>query len=88
MDGITIRQVGHAQNLVDIQIGLDGTEVFAYGVAFVGLEAVQRQLVLFGEQADGGDAELRRRPHDADGDLASVGDQELLDGHDEFPPPG
>jgi hypothetical protein len=55
-------------------------QVHANGVVFVGLEAVQRQHVLFGEQANGGNAEFRRRAHDADGDYAKVGAQDPIDG--------
>ena len=48
-------------------------------VGLVGLEAVQRELVLLGEDADRLDAQLVRGAKNPDGDLRAVRDQNLSD---------
>ena len=48
-------------------------------VGLVDLEAVQRQLVLFGEDGDGADGEFIGGAQDADGDFGAVGDEQLAD---------
>ena len=49
-------------------------------VGLVGLEAVQRELVLLGPDRDRLDAELVGGAEHADGDLGAVGDEDLGDG--------
>jgi hypothetical protein len=67
-------------------VGLDGAEPLADAVGLVRLEAVEAELVLLGVDGDGALAQLGRRAHDADGDLATVGDQDLLElGHGRLP---
>jgi hypothetical protein len=47
-------------------------------VCFVGLEAVEAQPVLARVDADSSQPKFRRRPHDADGDFASIQGEQLL----------
>jgi len=84
VDGVGVRQPGDADDFRDRQVGLDrphrsAVRALADLVGLVGLEAVQRQLVLLGEHRDGGDAELVGGAEDADGDLRPVGDKDLSD---------
>ena len=46
---------------------------------------MQRQRVVRGVDRDGGKAGFARGPRDANGDLAAVGDQELVKGHKNVP---
>ena len=50
-------------------------------IGLVGLEAVEGELVLLGEDGDRLDAEFGRGAEDADGDLGTVGDEDLADRH-------
>ena len=80
MDGIGAGQPGDADQFVDLQIASTGPRcALADQIGLVGLEAVQRQLVLFGIDGDGLDAELVGGAEHADGDFAAVGDEDLLD---------
>ena len=82
MDRVGARLPGDADDLVDREIRLDRPEPLADPVGLVGLEAVQAELVLLGEDRDGRHAELVRGARDADGDLAAVGDENLAElGH-------
>ena len=85
MDRVGLRLAGDADDLGDRQIGLDRPEALADLVGLVGLEAVEGELVLLGEDRDGPDAELVGRPEDADGDLRPVGDENLPDCHASSP---
>ena len=80
VDGVGARHLRHADDLGDREVGGDRAEAFADAVGLVGLEAVQRELVLLGEDRDRPLAHLVRGAHDADGDLAAVGDQDLREG--------
>ncbi len=71
--------LGHPQDLGHGQIGLGGLHRLADQVAFVRLEAMQREAVLVRVDGDGTNAQLAGRPHDADGDLAAIGYQDALD---------
>ena len=68
---------GHPDDFRNRQIGRDRPHALADAIGLVGLEAMQRKLVLFGIDGDGALAEFGRRAHDADGDLAAVGNQYL-----------
>ncbi len=71
-----------ADDLRDREIRTDGRQPLADQIGLVRLEAVERQLVLLGVDRDRLLAQLRRRPHHADRDLAPVGDQDFLElGH-------
>ncbi len=79
MDGIHLRQLGDADDVVDIEIGLDGLLAGADQIALVGLGAVQGQAIFVGVDADGTDAQFAGGAHDANGDLGAVGDQDAAD---------
>ena len=82
VDGIGARQFRHADDFGDAQVSPHGRHPLADPVGLVGLEAVQAQLVFFGEDGHGFLAHLIGSPHDADGDLAPIGDEDLLEvGH-------
>ena len=65
-----------------VEVSPDRTAGLADHVGLVGLDAMERTaaLLLDREYGDGPDAQLRRRSEGPDGDLAPVGDQELLHG--------
>ncbi len=79
VDRIRPGQLGHPDDLGDRQVRRDRPQPFAHLVGLVRLEAVQAQLVLLGIDGDRLLAQLVGRAHDADGDLAAVGDQDLLE---------
>ncbi len=79
VDRVGARHPGDADDLGDREIGRDRPQPLADPVGLVGLEAVQAELVLLGIDRDGALAHLVGRPHDADGDLASVGDEDFLE---------
>ena len=86
MDRIGARRPGHPDDLGDRQVGLDGPEPLADPVGLVRLEAMQAQLVLLGEDGDGPLAHLVGGAHHPDGDLAAIGDEDLLEiGHVALP---
>ena len=65
-------------NLVDCEIGL-GRSGRTYRDRLVGHLDMQRILVGFRIDGDGSDAHAARRPDDATGDLAAVGDQDFVE---------
>ena len=85
MDRVGAGHLGDADDLFDAQIGGDGAQPFADAVGLVRLEAMQAQLVFFGVDGDGFLPHLVGRPHDPDGDFATVGNQDFLEvGHGVF----
>ena len=79
VDRIGPRQLGDADDLGDAEVGPHGRHPLADPVGLVGLEAVQAQLVFLGKDRDGFLAHLIGGAHDANGDLAAVGDEDLLE---------
>ena len=79
VDRVDMRLVGDADDVGDVEVGLDRTLAVAHEIALVGLGPVQREAILPGVDRDRADAELVRGAHHADRDLAAVGDQEALD---------
>ena len=81
MDRVGAREFRDADHLVDRQIALDRAQVAlqmvatAHLIALVGLEPVQRKLVLLGPDCDRLDAEFVGRAKDTDGDFGPVGDE-------------
>ena len=75
----------HPDDLLDREIALDRSHLLvemraaADLIAFVGLEAMQRVLVLLRPDRDGLQPQLVRRAKHADGDLGSIGDEDLGD---------
>ena len=64
----------------DVEIGADRLAGLADAIGFIGLEAVQGEAVFMRVDGDRADAEFVGGAEDANGDLAAVGDQQLLDG--------
>ena len=62
-----------------VEVGADRVALLADLVGLVGLEPVLALAVLVGEDGDRPGAELGRGPEGADGDLASVGDENLAE---------
>ena len=76
---VALRMPGDADDGGYVEIGLDRTLVLPQKVAFVCLESVQRVAVLARIDRHRGDAQLSRGAEHADGDLAAVGHQQLVD---------
>jgi len=76
---INIHFAGDAQDVLDVEIGLDRSFVAPDQISLVRLGPVQRESVLLRIDGDRPDAELVRRPHHTDGDLAAIGHQETPD---------
>jgi hypothetical protein len=64
-----------AQNIVNGEVGLDRPFVAADEISLVGFRPMQREAILLRVDRHGTQAELGGAPHDPDGDLATVGDQ-------------
>ena len=77
MHGVGARLASDAKNSVDVEIGADRSARGADSVRLVGLEAVQRELVLLGEHRDGRLAHLVCRAEHANGDFPTVGHEHL-----------
>ncbi len=75
----------HTDDLRHVQVGPDRGAPLTDLVGLVGLDAVDAVAVLPREDRDGPGAELGGGSEGADGDLAAVGDQDLLEHRD---PPG
>src|SRR5688572_23199917 len=92
MDGVGLRPLRDAHDLGDGEIRLDRAEralqmrAAADLIRLVGLETVQRKLVLFGEEADRFQPEFVCGAENPDGDLRPVGDQKLADSRQPSPP--
>ena len=78
VDGIGTRRLGHADHLVNAEIGRDGAEAFTDAIGLIRFETVQAQLVLLGVDRDRFLAHLIGGAHDADRDLTTVRDQDLF----------
>ena len=65
-------------DLFDGQIGLNRSQPLTDVIAFIRLEPMQGQLVLFRIQRNGAKTQFRGGPHHADGNFAAIGDQNLL----------
>ena len=76
MDGLGAGLLADLDDLVDLQVALGGRRPTEQ-VGLVGALHVQRIPIELGVDGDGGDAHLFERPHDADGDLAPICDQNL-----------
>ena len=76
VNGLGPRALDHLEQLVDVQVGLRGRSR-AEQERLVGAAHVERVAVRLGVHANRRDAHLAERAHDADGDLAPVGDQDL-----------
>ncbi len=79
MDGVGAGFLRDADDLGDRQISRDRPQPLADAVSLVRLEAVQAQLVLLGIDRHRLLAQLVRRPHHADRNLATVRNQDLAE---------
>ena len=75
MDRIDLGFARDPQDILDIEIGLDGPLVTADEIGFVRLGPVQGETVLLRIDRHRAQPELVRGSHDANGDLATVGDK-------------
>jgi hypothetical protein len=76
--GLRAAPLSHLDKFLDIQIALWG-RCRSDVVRLVREASVQRLAVRVGVDGDAADAHLPKGPDDADGDLAAVGDQNLLE---------
>lgn len=74
MDRIGARGFGNADDFLDGQIGRNRPHTFADLVGFVSFETVEGQFVLFGVDRYSAFPEFVCRAHNANGNLAAVGD--------------
>ena len=72
-------RLGRRDHSLDVEVG--GRPDALQGAGLVGRADVQRGGVVGRVDGDGRDIQLRRRPRDADGDLAAVGDQQFVQTH-------
>ena len=75
MNGIRARLARHPDDIVHVEIGLDRRAAGGHEIALIGGEAMACTAIRFGENGDRARVELLRGAHDADGDLAAVGDE-------------
>ncbi len=76
VDGVGAGAFDDVEDGVGVEVAL-GRGLAAECIGLVGVARVQRVSVELGVHRHGRDAELTARAHDADGDLTSVGDQDL-----------
>ena len=79
VDGVAAGAFGGGDDLVDVEVGGDAAAL--EGADGIGLAGVEAAGVVLGVDGDGADAEIGGRAHDADGDLPTVRDEQILDGH-------
>ena len=77
MHGVGTGLARDPEDFLDVEIGAYGPAVNADAVRFVGLEAMQRELVLLGEYRHAGLAHFVRRAEHPNGDFPAVGDKNL-----------
>jgi hypothetical protein len=82
--GVGAGPAGDGEELGDDEVGLRA-RLPVEGVRLVGERDVQRVAVLVGVDGDRPDPRIPRRPDDADGDLAPVGDEDLVHTRHETP---
>ena len=82
VDRIRTAFLGHANDLVNRQIGRDRPQPLTNAVGFIRFEPVQAKFVFLGKNGNGLFPHLVGRTHNADRDLATVGNEDLLEvGH-------
>ncbi len=78
VDGVYPAFPGQSDDAVHVQVGSHRSLVATDLVGFVCLEPVQAEAVFVGVDRRGAKAQLGRRPHDSNGDLAPVGRHDFL----------
>ena len=79
MYGVDMRGLGDTHDVGDIEVRLDGPLARSNEIALVGLHPMQRKPIFLRINRDRPYAEFRRRPHDTDGDLTAIRNEETLD---------
>ena len=79
IDRVRAGELRDADDLVDVQVRSDRMPALADQVRLVGLLPMQRVAVLPGVDRDGPGSELEGRAERPDGDLPTVGDQDLVE---------
>ena len=79
MNGVALGLSRHPQDVGAVQIRLNGPVAHPHLVGLIRFEAVQGQPVFFRENPHRAKPQLPRRPNDANGDLAAVGHQDLVE---------
>ena len=77
---IDARLLRDADDVVDVEIGLDRFLAGADQIGFVRLEAVQREAILVGKDRDGADPQFGGGAQHTDGDFTTVGNQQAAYG--------
>ncbi len=80
MYGIDARFGGNANDVVDVEIGVDRALAVAHQVALVGFGPMQRKAVFARVDRDRANTEFGRRAHHANGNFAAICDEEASDG--------
>ena len=81
MHCIAARVMADTDDVGDVQVGFHRSLAAPDLVGLFGLEAVQRQPILFREYRHRRDAQLRGSAHYANGDLAAIGYEDFIEGH-------
>ena len=79
MDAVDAVGLGERHDPLDVEVRANRLARLAREVGLVRLEAVERETVFMGVDSDGANAQFVRRPEDADGDFAAIGDEEFGD---------
>jgi len=79
MDRVDARAARHADDVVHVEIGVDRGAAGTDRIALVGGEAMPGGSILLGEDRDRPYLQLTGGAHDADGDLAAIGDEQARD---------
>ena len=79
MDRIHLGLDRDAQDVFDVEVGVDRRLAAADQVSLVGLGPVQRKAVLLRIDADVADAQFAGRAHDSDRDFSAIGDEQATD---------
>ena len=79
MDGVHLILAGQRDDLLDVQVRPDRFVRVADQIGFVRLEAVERVPVIMRVHRHRADTQFMARAEDTDRDLATIGDEELLD---------
>mmetsp|Transcript_18871 Transcript_18871/g.54646 ORF Transcript_18871/g.54646 Transcript_18871/m.54646 type:complete len:225 (-) Transcript_18871:88-762(-) len=82
MNRLDVGILGHADDLIDVQVGADGRRLdgFIEHVRLVGPPAVLIVSILVAVDGDRPDVQFRARSHDADGDFGAIRGHDLGEG--------
>ena len=70
----------HADDVLDVEIGVDRALSAAHQIALVGFGPMQREPVFLRVNGDGANAELSGGTHDTNGYFTAIRDEEALEG--------